>query len=342
MRAKSYEEWTHLWANNPVYQEFPDWPIGWVFENDDNEIVGHIANVPLSYEFNGRRIIAAASGALVADSRYRTYAFRLLSHCLSQRNVDLLVDTTANATAAKAHEVFRSIRVPAGTWDRSVFWITNNRGFTASLLARKNVPFAKPLSVPLSLGLCLKKGTTKIRLQAQKNSCEVSDCTHFDQRFDDFWRALTKRYPSLLLATRSQQVLRWHFKYALAQQRVWIVTATHGSRLVAYSLFMRCDIPEFGLKRVRLVDFQTLEGKNELLLPMLDWALERCRAEGVCMMEALGFASDKQTIIDRVAPYKRKLSSWLYFYKVNDQKLAQDLKHPKVWDPSCFDGDASL
>jgi hypothetical protein len=146
----------------------------------------------------------------------------------------------------------------------------------------------------------------------------------------------------LLLATRSQAVLEWHFKYALAQKKAWIVVAASGSQLLAYSLFLRHDVPEYQLRRLRLIDFQTLEGKNESLVPMIDLALKRCRAEGVHMLEALGFPPDKQSIIDRAAPYKRGLNCWPYFYKSNGKNLAENLNNPTVWDPSCFDGDASL
>jgi hypothetical protein len=340
--AKPYEEWTHLWANNPVYREFHDWPIGWVFQKDDNEIVGHIANIPLSYEFQGRKLIAATCRGLVVDSRYRTYAFRLLRHFLDQKNIDLLFNTTANANASRAHEVFRTLRVPTGAWDRSSFWITNYSGFVASVFTKKQVPLAQQLSLPLSVGLHLKEKATWTRFKKSNNGFEIMSCSHFDQPFEDFWQALRRSRPGLLLATRSQAVLEWHFKYALAQKKAWIVVAASGSQLLAYSLFLRHDVPEYQLRRLRLIDFQTLEGKNESLVPMIDLALKRCRAEGVHMLEALGFPPDKQSIIDRAAPYKRGLNCWPYFYKSNGKNLAENLNNPTVWDPSCFDGDASL
>jgi len=71
-------------------------------------------------------------------------------------------------------------------------------------------------------------------------------------------------------------------------------------------------------------------------------ALARCRREGIHMLECIGFAPDKQRVIEALAPHRRKLSSWRYFYKATNRQLAQTLKDPGVWDPSCFDGDASL
>ena len=48
--TETFEQWAHLWTDNPVYEVVPDWPMGWVFENQNGEIVGHLANVPRSYE----------------------------------------------------------------------------------------------------------------------------------------------------------------------------------------------------------------------------------------------------------------------------------------------------
>jgi len=93
---------------------------------------------------------------------------------------------------------------------------------------------------------------------------------------------------------------------------------------------------------MRLVDFQTLNADNELLAPLVGWGLEQCRKQRIHMLETIGLSPDKERILDRLGPYKRELPSWLYFYKANDPTLAANLESAKVWDPSWFDGDASL
>jgi hypothetical protein len=59
-------------------------------------------------------------------------------------------------------------------------------------------------------------------------------------------------------------------------------------------------------------------------------------------MESIGLRTDKESVISEIAPHERKLPSWLYFYKTRDTSLAARLSNPNVWDPSQFDGDASL
>jgi hypothetical protein len=340
--GKNYEEWKHLWIGNPVYNQFDHWPIGWVLENSNKVIVGYIGNVPLSYEFGGRQIVATTGHAMVVDSQYRTYSLPLLSQFFNQKKVELFTDTTVNSNASKAHQLFKARRVPAGEWDESSFWITNYEGFIASVLDKKGLRLLKPLAYPLSLGLRLARGISKRTSRATQNGIKISSHKTFDQRFDEFWHRLRRAQHNLLLATRSRDVLEWHFQKALAQDRAWVLTASDGSAIIAYAIFQRDDKADIGLKRLRLVDFQTLNRDNELLAPLLSWALEQCTREKIHMLEAIGFRPEKQRIIDELTPRRRKLSSWLYFYKTTRKDLAEALQDSGVWDPCCFDGDASL
>jgi hypothetical protein len=339
---ESYEAWSHLWANNPTFHEFQNWPMGWVLENEHNEIVGHVANIPLRYELANQRLVASASRAVVVDARYRSYSFQLLSRFFYQKPVDLFLATTVNAQASKANQVFRVCRVPVGQWDRSAFWITNYLGFSESLLAMKEIYHAKALGYPVATGLFLRDLLGARRFKAQRNGVEPEFCPGFDERFDEFWQQLRTAYPRQLLAVRSREMLEWHFKHALARNRAWVLTISKGSSLMAYGIFFRQDNPAHALTRMRLVDFQVLGGNTDLLRPILCHALSRCRREGIHMLEAIGFSAEKQQVIESLAPHARNLSSWRYFYKAGNRPLAETLKNPAVWDPSCFDGDASL
>ncbi len=287
---KSRAEWRHLWVNNPVYKQFDNWPIGWVLETE-KQIVGYLGNIPLSYEFRQRQIVAAASHGMVVDLAYRSYSLSLIRQYYRQPNVGILLSTTANAQASKAYEVFRAEKVPVGNWDQSTFWITQYRGFIASLLRKKRIPLARELSLPLGAAMFLRDRLAGETLRVQRNGVSINNHQHFDTRFDRFWQELKKSSDRRLLATRSRDTLNWHFKYMLAEDRAWITTVERDSRLIAYGIFCRHDNSAMGLKRLRLVDFQTLDNKAELLRPMLAWALERCRANKVHMPRGDRFRS---------------------------------------------------
>jgi hypothetical protein len=196
-------------------------------------------------------------------------------------------------------------------------------------------------TVPFSAGLWLQD-SLKRRSSKRNPDAKVEAVDTFDRQFDIFWEALRERYPNLLLAVRGSEQLEWHFQYAIQKKNVWILTIAHDSELVAYAVFCRQDSVRFGLKRMRLVDFQALDDNSSLLLPMLSRALQRCRTEGIHMLECIGPCPLHSDVFASLASRQRKLPSWLYFYKARDKSLAQNLENRQAWRPFWFDGDGTL
>jgi hypothetical protein len=196
------------------------------------------------------------------------------------------------------------------------------------------------LSYPFSAAAFLTDRLTIKGLRA--GDVEVKSVAAFDDRFDDFWTDLKRTNPYVLLAVRSREVLEWHFKYALLDNRLWIATVVDNLRLAAYAIFDRQDTSAFGLRRMRLVDFQSLDGSTALLEPLICWALKKCRKEGVDLLEILGRWLEKGEFIETVASHRRKLEAWRFVYRANNAGLATTLRDPRTWGPSLFDGDAAL
>ena len=71
-------------------------------------------------------------------------------------------------------------------------------------------------------------------------------------------------------------------------------------------------------------------------------ALRRCAAEGIHVLEHLGCGLPKMRSFDHFAPYRRKRSNWPFYYHAADPSLAAEFRRPEAWDPSTFDGDASI
>jgi hypothetical protein len=146
-----------------------------------------------------------------------------------------------------------------------------------------------------------------------------------------------------LLNVRSREVLNWHFKYALERKELLILTAGGNGSIEAYAIFGRQDNVTVGLKRMRLVDFQCISAPAaNIFVLMLMWALQRCVQDGVHMLEITGISPDQEAALHQLHPYRRKLDAWRYLYKTNDPQLAELLKNPSLWRPTCYDGDASL
>jgi hypothetical protein len=352
LEVKGLEEWTHLWLGNPLYRDLEaDWTIGWVVEDENQQLVGSLENIPLLCEFDGRRVIAATGRALVLEPEYRSAALPLLNRVINQPAVDLYLNNTVSEASASCFSLFECPRVPVGLWDEAAFWITSYRGLLQILYnrygARRHTAAAaddgaprspNPLNYRLSL---LAFFTDRLANEISRTrDVEVQFCPEFDDRFDIFWEDLRKNNPRRLLAVRTREVLEWHFRYALKKNRVWVVAVVDGLRLSAYAIFGRDDYRH--LKKVRLVDFQSLDGSTDLLAPMLNWALRKCRNEGIHMLENIGRWMEKGEFFETIAPYHRAIPNWTYFYRANNPSLAETLRDRRAWAPSLFDGDASL
>jgi hypothetical protein len=340
---RSYEDWRAIWTGNPVYEQTGGrWPIGWVLETADSRIVGSIANIPLAYQFRGRKLRAAASRSWIVDGEYRSCSMLLMSYLIRQKDIDLFICTTVNPASEPSYRnAFRFSRVPVGTWDKSEFWITNYRGFSQSALTMKSFPLPKALSSPVSAALFCWDKVRDAGLRTSGATSEIELCSRFDNRFDDFWEEL-KHQKQHLLAVRTRETLEWHFRYSLVRQNVWILAISKGSQLTAYAIFDRLDHPTLGLKRVRLVDFQALNGHEKELGSALRWALRKCREERVHVLENTGCSIDLQRLPQIPTPYQRSMGCWMYYYRADNKSLSETLLSPKVWAPSSFDGDASL
>src|ERR1700720_2454432 len=78
--SKSYEDWRHLWVSNPACGDRKDrFPMGWVLESEAGAIVGYLGNIPLSYEFEGKKLLAATTRSWVVDTAYRAHSLLLLA-----------------------------------------------------------------------------------------------------------------------------------------------------------------------------------------------------------------------------------------------------------------------
>jgi len=68
-----------------------------------------------------------------------------------------------------------------------------------------------------------------------------------------------------------------------------------------------------------------------MLEPVLSWTLRRCQSEGVHMLETHWSLAGEGEFIETAAPYRRKLSTWTYFYRANNPELRELLNDRQVW-----------
>jgi hypothetical protein len=341
--TRSYEDWIALWRCNPAYKQLQgQWPIGWVLETDHGNIVGSIGSIPLVYHFKNRELRAAASCSWVVDPPYRGYSLLIFDQLMKYKGTDCFVCTSVSPASEKNLPFFKWSKVPVGAWNKTAFWITNYYGFVNAIFASNSVPLAGAISYPVSAALLCRDKFKDFRLPSNLSAPEVEPCLKFDSRFDEFWEELKYQNPDLFLAVRTRETLSWHFRHSPPRQGALILTASKGSQMVAYAVFDRNDNVSSGLKRVRFVDFQALKGSEQAVSSALCWVLRHCREKGIHILEDTSCRLERLNSSNMPTPFHRKLASWTYYYKANNNELCEKLKDPAVWAPTLFDGDASL
>lgn len=345
MKSGSYEEWRHLWTNNPVYANFhPTWPIGWVLEAE-RDIVGYFGNIPTSYELNGKRMIAASAHSWVVAPEYRGYSLLLLHEYVRQTHADLLISNTVTRASCQPLTSLGLTPVPVGTWDSSSVWITTHVAFVNSWFARKKYPLRRVLSRPVSLALFARDIVKKESIRHKSRyDCNINlECQYdFDDRFDSLWEAIRVENPNTLLAVRSRAILEWHFQQAIREKRLWVVTATEGSCISAYAIFLLKRSSGDGVQRLVFVDFQARKGLEHLFHGLLTYALHKCHRDGIHLLQTTGSFVKGIGDVRHLAAYRLRQAAWSYWYKPLHRTLDHVLSDPGVWAPSLFDGDASL
>jgi hypothetical protein len=339
MECPPFDHWRHRWVDNPLWQRFGSAsPIGWVLETAAGKIVGSMETVPILYKFQGSDLIAGASAAWCVKASYRGYALQLIDEYFNQ-SVDLFMSTTVSTSGVETLSQFYG-PIPVGQWDMMSYFITEHVSFAKRALQKYHVPFAPVLAYPTGWTLRLKGALSSKTLPEPARDVLVEATDKFDARFDAFWDELLRENPDKLLAERSCRALSWHFDAAIRSNRLWIFTASKLGRLCGYCVFQQESTP--GGRRMCLIDYQSLEREQDLLPGFVRAALQRCAAEGFAVLQNIGVGVPKMRAFDEFAPYRRKLASFVFFYGAADAALNTKLRESRFWDPSLFDGDATL
>lgn len=337
------DDWRGLWLDNPLFKRLGDnWPIGWALEDGAGRLVGSLLNIPTQYTYRGRDLVAATGRAWVVAPQYRGIALWLMDEYFNQHNADLFLNTTVNSLAVDPFTAFGSTPTPVGDWETAAFWITNYRGFAKAALRIKHAPGPALLAPAAAAALWIKDTLTAEPLARNGPAADIDQTSGFDPRFDAFWQELVRQNPSKLLGVRNSQSLTWHFAGPLRAGQLWVLTASRNGLMRAYCIVKRQDHPPSGLIRMRVVDYQTLEARDNLLAPLLRAAIKRCVTENIHVLEHVGCDLPKMRTFDLHAPYRRKLPAWSFYFSAADAKLQADLQNAQAWDPSAYDGDASL
>ncbi|NPE28444.1 GNAT family N-acetyltransferase [Methanococcoides sp. SA1] len=200
------------WIDNPWMDR--SIPFGWVIEDEKSEIVGFLGNIPVKYQIKGRDDIAATGTSLYVRPSVRgVTSLQLILAFARQKNIKLLLNTTANKTAIKIFSKlgFSDIDVPFNNLE---YWYIRDYGKICDLYVRTNItshrrlllikaPLVPTKLIPPFVRWFKDKRTFKL----QPNHYKCSLCTDCDDSFTELWKKSRKENATTLC--RDAETLKW-------------------------------------------------------------------------------------------------------------------------------------
>ncbi len=328
-----------VWKNFPNFSEFENVPIGWVMENNDGNIVGVILNLFMNYRLNDKTYKASVVSTWAVDDNYRKDSMNLIFKWIYQKNVDLLVDNRRTERSAKILKSFKFKNVPTKDYEKIIYWVLDYPNFIKSVIKKKLKIQIGPISIILA---AILKSYDFI-MNRNKNfylNKKTFEVKSFDKKFDFFWDKLPKN--NKFMSERNSASLEWHFARGIKEKRISVLTLSSENNLIGYIILMRSNNKEIGLKRMKIVDIQSLSNSEEDTKNLIANAVLYAREEGVHILELMGFGKSIKEQALKTNPYIRSLSNSPFFYKIMSNELKNAFTDNIEWDACLFDGDGSL
>jgi hypothetical protein len=341
----SIENWERLWRSNPaIHDGNAPARIGWVLEAS-GEVVGFLGGIPLLYDYEEKTLIASATCRFAVDPAYRASSHLLMTSFLRQKDVDLLLNTTATPSAGKIMTALRATQVPQRNYETVLFWVLNAGQFSKAVSKKIGLPMSIKTPVSGVCALLLKAESTvrgrKPRLRKEQYRTEIRSIDELGSEFDQFCSSQaydTRR----LMARRSAEVQRWHFCPPENRRPARALCAYAGDRLVGYAI-VRDDVDEkVALHRSIVADLLVEKDMPEIVRSLIVAAHKSAVENGSHVLELMGFPSVIRDAVMTWNPYSRQYPSCPFFFRARDKAIQEKLLSESAWYASQFDGDATL
>lgn len=336
--------WRRFWIDNPALAVAESPPgRGWLLE-DDGAMVGFFGNVPLLYDYAGQPVIVACASKWGVAKPYRSETARLADCYFKQKNVDLLLVTTGIKPTGRIFRRYGGLPVPQPAYDHILFWILDPAAYLKAGLIRKGTG-PRTASLACRLGGPVLTAITRMAKSnriIQKTKIDIVEIGRIDDEFDDLWRR-KRDEANRFYACRSAECLRWHFGAASLAEKTRILVCRTARGLGGYVAVMREDVPEIGLKRLKIVDLFVANNDENVIDNLLQAAREVGISDGCHVLELIGLPIGlRQEIIRRQAPWSRKMPVWPVFYKGLTDDFRQPSGSEDFWYVTAYDGDTAI
>ena len=297
---------------------------GWLLEEDSGEAAGFFGNIPVPYQIDGRREIAAAGTSLYVKPAVRgIFGLRLIAAYMEQSGVPLLLNNTPSETvrAICLKNGFSGATAPS---DLEYWWV--RRPDQVADFAREKGMVPTRLSWILQPSLALTRPLLRAFRIPLKSTAEQptvgdryqwspsNDC---DDSFTDLWNRA--RDPRSVTLYRDGETLAWLcFSEAVASKRRLVrCDDVQTGEMVGYVVW---DIERSagGVDIMRLKDAFLPEADADVVATLVEFAKAMAVEHDVAAVVFWAVNEEMEALLSRIVRLKRRYAGYYLFRYVND------------------------
>jgi hypothetical protein len=229
-RGCSFEDfrdvWDHHWLRNPAMS--PEYPLGWVVETPELEVVGFSGLVPMRLKIGSDSVTALCGADWFIRPEHRSLSLTAFRQYAALGTRHLMLSTGLSPAAASVHARTRMgmETIPVGGIDQRLWWIVDAKQFLAWKVAQLGAASAlwKALAAAPALGALSAAWPPVLGIWTDPErrvlpwlarskvafDCEplpVERVTWFTGEFDEFWTDHRERYD--VTVERTSKFLNW-------------------------------------------------------------------------------------------------------------------------------------
>jgi len=347
IQADSIEDWNRLWKSNPEFAI--ESPIGWVLEYD-NKIVGYLGNVPLLYYYQGRKVNTRSARGWVVEDNFRSQAIHLALKYLTQKNADLLINSSSNEPTFNIFKTLGCITPKGVDFSCSFLWIISPIKFAEAIFLRfhNSKKLNKILIFIISTCLELIKSLSSIHIAIMRLIYKIKfpDVTfkELDPSSNEFNHLFScmMAVNEGILADRSSRKLSWFSSRNGVQ--IFILGCYIKNILSGYTLLTIKNIFSTKILKAELTDYVTPKLNPLIMKYMLIEAIDFSNKKNVAFFEVNPGTQFINYVSKGLLPIKRARFSTPFTFKVlNEEIIQKDAVMHLTWELiTNYDGDSGL
>lgn len=331
--ARSLAGWRWLHAN-PARQEI-DAAAGWVVDGPDGQPAAHVGNLIHRFHLGGRRLHAATGFSIIASSRVKGVAHRLIRTFLDQPQVFATYTLNANPVSQPLYGRQGMRPWPDQTHALKLSWRIDLPALAIGRGLRQLHRIAPDLVIRMGERLMNERLGQVPRLRLPPG---VTVLTRIGEGspYDRFQQALGRE--GRLMGDRSPAMLKWRLADPDMTPPPLLLAFRRGDVITGYAMAQMAKSNIIEVPVLEIIDLEALAWDDEAIPALMKALAAAARPMGAAKVRMQVVSPLMLTRLGDWADTAAREGGWGHCHV----RFAEDAPSPELWSPTPFDSDYAI